>query len=141
MEQINTWLFNARDWLTALVSVITAVAAIYGWVIKPIKAQQAKQQEMVRRQEELDHEQTRKIDEVMQMLRSLSDRVDRNQAEYIRDRLQTLREHYCHEIGWATAEEKRRIIEWYESYRARGFNHLAETYVKDIESLPEAPRT
>ena len=34
------WIFTVRDLLTALVSVVTAVGVIYGWVVKPIKRQQ-----------------------------------------------------------------------------------------------------
>ena len=133
IEQVSTWFFGVKDWLTALVAIIAAVGTIYGWVIRPIK-------QSIQHQQELDQQQTKKIDEVKTMIEDLSKRVDSNQSEYVRDRLETLREHYCYEVGWASAEEKRRIIEWYESYRARGFNHLSESYVKDIEKLPERPQ-
>lgn len=67
----------------------------------------------------------------------LKKQVDANQAEYVRDRLQTLRERYRNELGWASAEEKRRILDWYEEYSKRGYNHLATTYAEDIMNLPE----
>lgn len=130
--QISAWFFGVKDWLTALVAIVAAVGTIYGWVIRPIK-------QSILHQQELDKQQTSKIDELKHMIEDLSKRVDSNQAEYIRDRLQTLREHYCHEVGWASIEEKRRIVEWYEDYRRRGFNHLSESYIHDIESLPERP--
>ena len=67
----------------------------------------------------------------------LRKQVDEHQAEYVRDRLQTLHERYCNELGWVSASEKRRIIDWYEEYRKRGYNHLADTYAEDILKLPE----
>jgi len=128
MEQISGWLFTARDLLTALVAVVTAVGVIYGWVVRPIKKQQ-----------ELDKQQSEKIDKLVVAVEDLKKQVDANQAEYVRDRLQTLHEKYCNELGWASAEEKRRIVDWYEDYRRRGYNHLAETYAEDIVKLPERP--
>lgn len=128
MEQISGWLFSVRDLLTALVAVVTAVGVIYGWVIKPIK-----------RQQELDKLQSEKIDKLVVAVEDLKKQVDANQAEYVRDRLQTMHEKYCNELGWASAEEKRRIVDWYEDYRRRGYNHLAETYAEDIVKLPERP--
>lgn len=128
MEQISGWLFSVRDLLTALVAVVTAVGVIYGWVIKPIK-----------RQQELDKLQSEKIDKLVVAVDELKKQVDANQAEYVRDRLQTMHEKYCNELGWASAEEKRRIVDWYEDYRRRGYNHLAETYAEDIVKLPERP--
>ena len=128
MEQISGWLFSVRDLLTALVAVVTAVGVIYGWVVKPIK-----------RQQELDKLQSEKIDKLVVAVDELKKQVDANQAEYVRDRLQTMHEKYCNELGWASAEEKRRIVDWYEDYRRRGYNHLAETYAEDIVKLPERP--
>lgn len=128
MEQFSGWLFSVRDLLTALVAVVTAVGVIYGWVIKPIK-----------RQQELDKLQSEKIDKLVVAVDELKKQVDANQAEYVRDRLQTMHEKYCNELGWASAEEKRRIVDWYEDYRRRGYNHLAETYAEDIVKLPERP--
>ena len=121
-------MFTLKDWVTAIVALVGAVGIIVGWIVRPIKKQQ-----------ELDKVQNQKIDEIIASIEHLKKQVEANQCEYVRDRLQTLREHYCREIGWATAEEKRRIIEWYESYRAKGFNHLSTNYVHDIESLPEYP--
>ena len=128
MEQISGWLFTARDLLTALVAVVTAVGVIYGWVIRPI-----------RKQQELDKIQSEKIDKLVVAVENLKKQVDENQAEYVRDRLQTLHERYCSELGWASAEEKRRVVDWYDSYSRRGYNHLAATYAEDIMKLPERP--
>ena len=128
MEQFSLWLFSARDLLTALVAVVTAVGVIYGWVVRPIKKQQ-----------QLDKEQSEKIDKLVIAVEALKKQVDENQAEYVRDRLQTLHERYCNELGWASAEEKRRVVDWYENYSKRGYNHLATTYAEDIMKLPEKP--
>lgn len=128
MEQFSVWLFTARDLLTALVAVVTAVGVIYGWVVRPI-----------RKQQELDKQQSEKIDKLVIAVEDLRKQVDANQAEYVRDRLQTLHERYCNELGWASADEKRRIVDWYEEYSQRGYNHLATTYAEDILKLPERP--
>ena len=128
MEEISGWLFSARDLLTALVAVVTAVGVIYGWVVRPIKKQQ-----------ELDKQQSEKIDKLVEAVDELRKKVDDHQAEYVRDRLQTLHERYCNELGWASPEEKRRVIDWYEEYKKRGYNHLADTYAQDIMRLPEKP--
>ena len=65
--------------------------------------------------------------------------ITSNRAEYIRDRLQSLHEYHCNEIGWVSSTEKQRIIEWYEEYHNLGFNHIVDTYVDDIARLPEHP--
>jgi len=101
---------------------------IYGWIIRPFK-----------RQAEIDREQGRKIDELIVKVDNIEKKVESNQAEYVRDRLQTLHERYCNELGWASSEEKRRIIDWYEEYRKRGYNHLSASYADDIIKLPEKP--
>ena len=129
MEEISGWLFTARDLLTALVAVVTAVGVIYGWVVRPIKKQQ-----------ELDKAQSEKIDKLVIAVDDLKKQVNEHQAEYVRDRLQTLHERYCNELGWVSADEKRRIISWYEEYRKRGYNHLSDTYAEDILKLPEKPQ-
>ena len=111
-------------------AIIGAVGVIYGYVIRPFK-----------KQAELDRLQTEKIDKLIAKVEAIDKRVETNQAEYVRDRLQTLHNRYCSELGWASAEEKRRVIDWYEEYRKRGYNHLAETYADDIIRLPEKPST
>lgn len=103
---------------------------IYGWVIRPFK-----------KQAELDRDQTEKLDNLIKCVETLKKQVDDNQAEYVRDRLQTLHEKYCNELGWASAEEKRRIIDWFEVYRKRGYNHLSDSYADDIIRLPEKPQS
>lgn len=118
-----------KELLTAIVAIVGAIGVIYGWVIRPF-----------RKQAEMDREQTAKIDSLINKVDALENRVKANQAEYVRDRLQTLHNKYCTELGWVSADEKRRIIEWYESYRERGYNHLAESYADDILRLPEKPQ-
>lgn len=87
----------------------------------------------------MDKLQNDKIDMLIEKVESIDQRVEAHQAEYVRDRLQTLHNKYCSELGWASAEEKRRVIDWYEEYKRRGYNHLAETYADDIIRLPECP--
>lgn len=129
MEQISSFVFGAKELLTAIVAIVGAVAVICGWIMKPI-----------RKQAETDKLQMEKIDALTRAVDELRKLVDQNQAVYVRDRLQTLHERYCNELGWASSDEKRRIIDWYEEYKRNGFNHLAATYAEDILHLPEKPQ-
>lgn len=129
MGEVSTWLFGIKELLTAIVAIVGAIGVIYGWVIRPFK-----------KQAELDKEQTKKIDKIVQCIEDLRRQVDDNQAEYVRDRLQTLHEKYVNELGWASPEEKRRVVDWYETYKRKGYNHLADTYADDIIHLPERPQ-
>lgn len=128
MGDMANWIIGAKEILTAFVALIGAVAVIYGWVVRPFK-----------KQAELDKAQGEKIDGLIKSVEELKKQVDEHQTEYVRDRLQTLHERYVNELGWASAEEKRRIIDWYDSYKAKGYNHLSQTYTEDIMSLPERP--
>lgn len=122
------WIFGLKELLTAIVAIFGAIGVIYGWIVRPLK-----------KQAERDREQTEKIDELIGKVNALEEKVEANQAEYVRDRLQTLHERYVNELGWASAEEKRRIVDWYDEYRARGYNHLSSSYADDIIRLPEKP--
>ena len=122
------WAFGLKEFLTTIVAIGGAIGVIYGWLVRPFK-----------KQAELDREQGAKIDALIVKVDNLERKVEANQAEYVRDRLQTLHEKYCNELGWASAEEKRRIVDWYEEYRARGYNHLSDSYAEDIIHLPESP--
>lgn len=126
MGDMANWIIGAKEIVTALVALVGALAVIYGWVIRPFK-----------KQAELDREQGRKIDDLIASVNELKKQVDEHQTEYVRDRLQTMHERYVNELGWASAEEKRRIVDWYDAYRAKGYNHLSQTYAQDIMSLPE----
>lgn len=129
MGDVANWIFGAKEIVTALVALIGALAVIYGWVIRPFK-----------KQAELDRIQGEKIDGLIESVNELKKQVDNHQTEYVRDRLQTLHERYVNELGWASAEEKRRIVDWYDEYRAKGYNHLSQTYTQDIMNLPEKPQ-
>ncbi len=84
------WILGAKELLTAVIAIVGAVGVIYGWVVRPFK-----------KQAELDRQQTVKIDEIMKKVEQLDQKVESHQAEYVRDRLQTLHNKYCNELGWA----------------------------------------
>ena len=128
MDNFVSFFLQIKEILVATVAAAGAIAAIYGWIVKPFK-----------KQIELDKKQSEKIDELIVKVDNLEKKVEANQAEYVRDRLQTLHNRYCSELGWASAEEKRRVIDWYEEYCKRGYNHLAKSYAEDIIRLPEQP--
>lgn len=122
------WIININDILKALMGIAAFIVAIYGLITKPLK-----------KQAEMDRTQNDKLDNLSNEIKEIKQRIHDNQQEYVHDRLQTLRERYVYELGWASADEKRRIIEWYEVYKEHGYNHLSNTYVEDIRNLPERP--
>ena len=43
------------------------------------------------------------------------------------------------EHGYCTSGMKEAIADMYESYKARGYNHIAESRIKELLALPEYP--
>ena len=99
----------ASDNLALIVGIGTSLVAIYNWVAKPLKKMA---------------ERDRAQDSDISML--LWDRLSQAHAYYMTR-------------GWASAQEKERLIAMHKAYQDRGRNHLTETYEKDILALPEKP--
>lgn len=123
-----SWLGYLKDILTYLVAIGTAVAAIRAFIMKPLK-----------KQAELDKLQTERLNSLCLKLDALTEKVDKNQAEFCWDRLESMHSKYCDELKWCPAAEKERIIKWYTEYKAKGLDHLADTYIDDLSKLPEHP--
>lgn len=98
-----------KDLLTSTVTLVTAVIAIYGWVVRPI-----------RKLLERDAQQ------------------DQDLADLLWDRLQQAHDHFVKQ-GWCSAADKQRLIEMHTRYAAKGRNHLSASYEEDILHLPEHP--
>lgn len=65
---------------------------------------------------------------------SLADDVGHLQG----DRLNQMYNHLIDQ-GWCSYSEKMMVQDWYKSYTSKGRNHLAESYMEDVLSLPEHP--
>jgi len=44
------------------------------------------------------------------------------------------------EHGYCTSGMKEAIADMYESYKARGYNHIAESRITELLALPEYPQ-
>lgn len=128
------WADIIKSFLLFITAVGGAVAAIKQWVSKPIKEIDDKVGKMIEESRKQDEEQCKEIKELKNTLR----RVDENNADLLRDRLETLYQVYMKQ-GWCAPAEKQRVIHMYETYRARGYNHLAEHNEQDILNLPNTP--
>lgn len=97
------------DNLALIVGIGTSLIALYGWVAKPIRNLIAK---------------------------------DKAQEESIASMewyiLQQSHDNYIKK-GWCTPAEKESLILMHRQYRAKGRNHLSESYERDILALPEHP--
>jgi hypothetical protein len=80
--------------------------------------------------------------EVLDRLESLGTQVksmDSSIAELQRDNIERAYCMFKMEHGYCTSGMKEAISDMYESYRARGFNHIAESRIKELMALPEYP--
>lgn len=126
---VYQWLEYIKNLVTWIVAIGAGVGTICAFVVRPLK-----------KQAQHEEEQSRKIDMLFDEIKELRKEVENNHAEFCWDRLETLHTKYCDELRWCPVSEKRRIIKWYHEYKAKGLNHLADTYVDDIAKLPEAPQ-
>jgi len=119
--------------------------AIIGWmaVLRPLlDKRKAKKTEKQRA-----HEATVKTDQayrqsVLDKLDSLDDRIqfiDRSIADLQRDNIERAYCMFKMEHGYCTSGMKEAIADMYESYKARGYNHIAESRIKELLALPEYP--
>lgn len=63
------------------------------------------------------------------------DSIDSDTADLLWDRLQESYDTYI-KRGYASTSEKERICTMYKRYKAKGRNHLAAQFEKDILALP-----
>ena len=117
--------------------------AIIGWmaVLRPLwdthKAKKAEKRRAI--------EATLKADQayrqsVLDKLDSLDGRIqfmDRSIADLQRDNIERAYCMFKMEHGYCTSGMKEAIADMYESYKARGYNHIAESRIKELLALPE----
>ena len=79
---------------------------------------------------------------VLDKLDSLDGRIqfmDRSIADLQRDNIERAYCMFKMEHGYCTSGMKEAIADMYESYKARGYNHIAESRIKELLALPEYP--
>lgn len=133
-DGVAQWAEIIKSFQLFITGVGGAIAAIKLWVTKPIQEMDQKLGKIVEESRKQDEEQIREIKELKRTL----ERVDENNADLLCDRLETLHHDYLAR-GWCAPAEKQRVIRMYETYRGRGYNHLAKHNEDDILSLPDSP--
>ena len=133
--------------LDTILKISAAITgAIIGWmaVLRPLwdaqKAKKAQKQRAI--------EATLKADQayrksVLDKLDSVDGRIqfmDRSIADLQRDNIERAYCMFKMEHGYCTSGMKEAIADMYESYKARGYNHIAESRIKELLALPEYPR-
>ena len=115
------------DILKIIVGIGTALGAIYGWVVKPIRKMQDEQNK-------INEQVTKELSEINSKLAMVQEDV----ADTLGDRLAQAYRHFMRQ-GWCSHEEKEFFVRLHQSYSSKGHNHLADTYEADLLRLPESP--
>ena len=132
--------------LDALLKVSAALTgAIIGWmaVLRPLwDARKARKERM-----RIAIDATLKADQayrkaVLDKLEALDAKIvcmDNSIADLQRDNIERAYCMFKMEHGYCTSGMKEAIADMYESYKARGYNHIAESRIKELLALPEYP--
>ena len=124
----------------------TITGAIIGWmaVLRPLwdarKIKKAQKQRAIESTLEADKAYRQAV---LDKLDSLDDRIqfmDRSIADLQRDNIERAYCMFKMEHGYCTSGMKEAIADMYESYKARGHNHIAESRIKELLALPEYPQ-
>ena len=119
--------------------------AIIGWmaVLRPmLEALKIRRVQKQKAKEEALRVDKAYRQEVLSRLESLGTRIqsmDSSIAELQRDNIERAYCMFKMEHGYCTSGMKEAIADMYESYKARGFNHIAESRIKELMALPEYP--
>ena len=121
-------------------------AAILGWmaVFKPLwaahKAKKAKRQDAIGKVINDDRAYRETVLNKLDQLNGRICGVENSIAELQRDNIERS---YCMfkvEHGYCPSGMKESISDMYESYKARGYNHIAKSRVDELLALPEFPQ-
>ena len=119
--------------------------AIIGWmaVLRPfmeaMKARRAQRRKALEDTLRMDKEYRQEGLDRLESLGTQVKSMDSSIAELQRDNIERAYCMFKMEHGYCTSGMKEAIADMYESYRARGFNHIAESRIKELMALPEYP--
>lgn len=119
-----------KEWGT-LAGSIAAIIALFATLYKPIKKHVAAKHA---KRKAFEDSVLSGIKDIKDEVKALTDDV----AEIQGDRLMQAHAFYMSR-GWCSSERKKILCAWKQSYTAKGYNHLVDTYEDDINSLPENP--
>ena len=119
--------------------------AIIGWmaVLRPLlealKTRRVQRQKAIEEALRVDKEYRQEVLNRLESLGTHIQSMDSSIAELQRDNIERAYCMFKMEHGYCTSGMKEAIADMYESYKARGFNHIAESRIKELMALPEYP--
>lgn len=132
--------------LDTLLKISAALTgAIIGWmaVLRPLlealKTRRAQRQKALEDMLKVDKEYRQEVLSRLELLGIRVESMDSSIAELQRDNIERAYCMFKMEHGYCTSGMKEAIADMYESYKARGFNHIAESRIKELMALPEYP--
>ena len=137
MEQITL------DFILKISAAITG--AIIGWmaVLRPLwdayKVKKAENQKAIEATLKVEKEYRQTVLDKLEALDIAIKFMDNSIADLQRDNIERAYCMFKMEHGYCTSGMKEAIVDMYESYKARGHNHIAESRIKELLALPEYP--
>ena len=132
--------------INTLLTVSAAITgAIIGWmaVLRPLwdthKAKRAQKQRAIEATLKADQDYRQSVLDKLDSLDGRIQFMDRSIADLQRDNIERAYCMFKMEHGYCTSGMKEAIADMYESYKARGYNHIAESRIKELLALPEYP--
>lgn len=123
-QELLDWVTEGLKWIVGLGG---SIAAIYGWVIRPVKKLQADQNAITTAL-------SKEIKEVREAVGTMQEDV----ADILGDRLAQAHRHFTRQ-GWCSGAEKQYFVDMHKRYAAKGHNHLSAKYEEELLELPEHP--
>lgn len=132
--------------INTLLTVSAAITgAIIGWmaVLRPLwdthKAKRAQKQRAIEATLKADQSYRKAVIDKLEALDAKIVCMDNSVADLQRDNIERAYCMFKMEHGYCTSGMKEAIADMYESYKARGYNHIAESRIKELLALPEYP--
>lgn len=131
---------------TTLKLIIAAAAAITGWmaVLRPLYAgfrtRRQQKQQAIEATLKSDKEYRQAVLDKLDALNGRLVLMDGYIADLQRDNIERAYCMFYVEHGYCTSGMKEAIADTYRSYKARGYNHIAESRIKELLALPEYPQ-
>ena len=131
---------------TILKISVAITGAIIGWmaVLRPLwdiyKSKKAHRQRAIEEALKVEKEYRQTVLDKLEALDIAIKFMDNSIADLQRDNIERAYCMFKMEHGYCTSGMKEAIVDMYESYKARGHNHIAESRIKELLALPEYPQ-
>ena len=131
---------------TILKISVAITGAIIGWmaVLRPLwdayKLKKAQRQRVIEEALKVEKEYRQTVLDKLEALDIAIKFMDNSIADLQRDNIERAYCMFKMEHGYCTSGMKEAIVDMYESYKARGHNHIAESRITELLALPEYPQ-